>query len=195
MKEMLRYGLILAFICMIASGLLATVNMFTAPRIIAAAQAEEEASLKEVMPAADRFEAVKDSAGQELLYYKAFDKQGKMTGVVFKASGKGYSSVIQTLAGMFPDGSLSAIKVVSLSETPGLGMRVTEDKFTGQFKGAFGTELSGVQAITGATISSRAVIDSVKEKAQEVEDLLKSDKSGPARGSVNPDKGELKYGK
>jgi len=61
------------------------------------------------------------------------DSQDKLIGFVFKTSGKGYSGVIETLAGMFPDGKISAIKIVSSNETPGLGMRVAENSFTSQF--------------------------------------------------------------
>jgi Na+-translocating ferredoxin:NAD+ oxidoreductase subunit G len=176
MKEMARYGFILALICVVAAGLLAIVNKLTGPKIIAAAQAEEQAALKEVMPLAVKFNAVKSDADKEVLYYKAFDNQKKLVGFVFKASGKGYSSVIETLAGIFPDGRISAIKIISLNETPGLGMRVTEDKFTNQFNRQDSLDLSGVQAITGATISSRAVMNSVMKKAQEIKALIKNDK-------------------
>ena len=47
MKEILRYGFILGLICIVASGLLVTVNSLTKSRIIAQAQEEEEASLRE----------------------------------------------------------------------------------------------------------------------------------------------------
>jgi electron transport complex protein RnfG len=97
-------------------------------------------------------------------------------GVVFKAKGKGYSSVIETLVGMSLSGKISAIKVVSLSETPGLGMRVTENSFCGQFDNRDALDLSQVQAISGATISSRAVIDSVSAKAGEIQGLMKNEK-------------------
>jgi electron transport complex protein RnfG len=97
-------------------------------------------------------------------------------GFVFKASGKGYSSVIETLAGIFPDGKISAIKIISLNETPGLGMRVTEDKFRSRFNHQNSLDLLGVEAIAGATISSRAVINSVMKKAQEIKELIKNDK-------------------
>ena len=176
MKEMARYGAILALICVVASGLLAAVNKLTGPKIIAAAQSEEQAALKEVMPLADKFIAIKSDADKVVLYYKAFDHQGKLIGFVFKASGKGYSSVIETLAGIFLDGKISAIKVISLNETPGLGMRVTEDKFTAQFNHQNSLDLSSVEAITGATISSRAVMNSVMKKAQEIKELIKNDK-------------------
>ena len=176
MKELARYGFILALICIVAAGLLAAVNTLTGPKILAIALAEEQAALKEVMPLAVKFEAVKPVAYKEILYYKAFDRQDKLIGFVFKASAKGYSSVIQTLAGIFLDEKISAIKIISLNETPGLGMRVREDKFTGQFNQQNSLDLSGVQAITGATISSRAVMDSVMKKAQEIKELIKHDK-------------------
>ena len=174
MKEMARYGFILALICVIAAGLLSGVNALTRSKIMAQALAEEQAALKEVMPGAAKFSEVK--AGQDILYYKAFDNQNSLIGFVFKASGKGYSSVIETLAGILLDGKISAIKVISLNETPGLGMRVTENNFTSQFNNQDALSLSAVQAIAGATISSRAVIDSVIKKAQELQVLIKNEK-------------------
>lgn len=170
MKEMVRYGFTLAVICVIAAGLLAGVNYLTKERIIAQAQAEEEMALKEVLPGAEKFEAV--TKDPEMVYYRGTDKEGRFLGVAFKASGKGYSSVIETLVGMDTGGKIIAIKVLSQNETPGLGMRVTEDNFTGQFDNKDTRELSKVQAITGATISSRAVIDSVVKKAQEIQSLI-----------------------
>jgi electron transport complex protein RnfG len=175
-REVARYGFILAFICVVAAGLLATVDMLTGPKIIAAAQAEERAALKEVMPSAAKFTAVSPDVGKEVLYYKAFDDQDKLIGFVFKSRGKGYSSVIETLTGIFLDEKISAIKIISLNETPGLGMRVTDDKFTKQFYHKNSLDLSGVQAITGATISSRAVINSVMKRAQEIKELIENDK-------------------
>ena len=176
MREVARYGLILALICVVAAGSLAAVNALTGPKILVAAVTEGQAAFKEVMPLAIKFSAVKSEAGEEVSYYKAFDNQDKLIGFVFKTSGKGYSSVIETLAGIFPDGKISAIKIISLNETPGLGMRVTEKDFIDQFIHQDSLDLSGVQAITGATISSRAVMNSVMKKAQEIRALIKNDK-------------------
>ena len=174
MKEMIRYGLILSLICVVASASLAAMNSLTKSRIIAQAQAEEEDSLKEVLPQAAHFEPVKKD--DEIIYYKAHDKDGNLIGVAFKASQKGYSSVIETMAGMMKDGTISAIKILSQNETPGLGAGVAEDDFTGRFSNKNVQNLNEVQAITGATISSRAVIDSVKNKAQEIQELIKNEK-------------------
>ena len=172
MKEMVRYGSILGLICIVAAGFLAGINALTSSRIIAQAQAEEEAGLKEVVPPGAHFEAVK--SGEKTLYYKAHDKEGRLIGVAFKALAKGYSSDIETLVGMLPDGTILAIKILNQNETPGLGSRVSEAEFTGQFKNK--KDLNNTQAITGATISSRAVIDSVKSKAEEIKQLMTNDK-------------------
>ena len=174
MRETIRYGFILAVICIVASGLLAGMNSLTKARIIAQAQAEENSALIEVMPQAKHFEPIRK--GEEIIYYKVRDKNNKFIGVAFKASGKGYSSVVDTLVGMTQDGTITAIKILNQNETPGLGVRIAEPSFTGQFNNKNLQGLSEVQAITGATISSKAVIDSVKKKAQEIKDLIKNEK-------------------
>lgn len=171
---MARYGFILSLICIAASASLAGVNSLTKSRIIAQAKAEEEASLKEVLTDGERFEPVK--SGNDILYYKAYNKEGKFIGAAFKASQKGYSSVVETMAGLTKEGTINAIKVVSQNETPGLGARVTEPSFTRQFTNKNIQTLNEVQAITGATISSKAVIDSVQKKAEEIKDLIKDEK-------------------
>ncbi|PIP19035.1 MAG: hypothetical protein COX41_05105 [Candidatus Omnitrophica bacterium CG23_combo_of_CG06-09_8_20_14_all_41_10] len=172
MREMFRFGFILGIICIVAGGLLAGVNSLTKPRIFAQAQAEERLGLKEVLPDADRFEAVEEK--EEIIYYKGHNKDGKFIGAAFKAVGKGYSSTIETLVGMLKDGTIVAIKVLSQNETPGLGARVAEPEFTAQFNNI--RDLSKVQAITGATISSRAVIELVKKRAEEIRGLIKNEK-------------------
>lgn len=174
MKEMVRYGFTLALICIIATGLLAGVNYLTRARIIAQAQTEEDASLKEVLPEAASFEPVK--IGSDIAYYKAYDENKAFLGVAFKAQGKGYSSVIETIVGMAKDGKITAIKIISQNETPGLGSRVAEPAFTNQFRQMSTQDLSKVQAITGATISSNAVKTAVEKKAQEIKTLIKDAK-------------------
>lgn len=174
MKEMVRYGLTLALISILAAGLLSGVNSLTKGRILAQAQDEEQASLKAVLPNAEHFEPVKKR--EYILYYKASDENGRFIGVAFKADADGYSSTIETMVGMLKDGTITTIKVLSQNETPGLGTRVSEPSFTGQFSNKDIQGLNEVQAITGATISSAAVIDSVKEKTVEIQELLKDEK-------------------
>jgi Na+-translocating ferredoxin:NAD+ oxidoreductase RnfG subunit len=128
----------------------------------------EELPLKDVFPEAASFLEVKN--GNDVIYYAAKDKDGKLIGACFLATGKSYSD-INTLVGMLNDGTITAIKVLSQNETPGIGSRVATPEFTDRFRGV--KDASKVQAITGASVSSQAVIDSVKKKAAEIKDLLK----------------------
>jgi Na+-translocating ferredoxin:NAD+ oxidoreductase subunit G len=152
-----RHSFILALICVVT----------------VLAWAEVQTAFKEVMPSAVKFTEVRLDGQKEILYYRAMDNQDKLIGFVFETSAKGYSSVIKTLVGIFPDGKICAIKVISLNDTPGLGMRVTESKFTDQFRNQSSLDLSSVEAISGATISSNAVMNAVMKKAQEIRELTK----------------------
>jgi electron transport complex protein RnfG len=187
------YGLKLGLVCLVATGLLAIVNSITLPKIKLQADEELEESLKEVLAQGEKFEAVKK--GDEIIYYRAFDKEGNFLGAAFKVSAKGYSSIIETMVGMTKDGTINAIKVLNHNETPGLGSRITEVKkdntildvisgkksgavkkpwFQEQFSNKKIAEVSNIQVITGATISSKAVIDSVNKKTQEIRELLRN---------------------
>lgn len=174
MKEMVRYGFILALICTVAAGLLASMNLLTNYRILAQARTEEEAALREVMPEGIEFNPVK--FGNEVIYYQAYGAKKELIGAVFKASGKGYSSTIETMVGMFKDGMINTIKILSQNETPGLGIRITEPAFTGRFSRKNIQGLADIQAISGATISSKAVMDSVRKKAEEIQSLIKDER-------------------
>jgi len=185
----LRYAFTLAVICLGAAGLLSAVHRVTQPRIIAQRLAEEQEGLQDVFPGAAAFEPVRE--GGEVLYYNALDGNRRVLGHAFKAVRHGYSSDIVTMAGMRPDGTIVRIKVLSQNETPGLGTRIAEGIqketlwdvllrkvkvlsrprpwFQERFDGRDAARLDEtVDAITGATISSDAVIASVQEKAQEV---------------------------
>lgn len=175
MKTVVRYGFVLGLICVLAGALLAVVYSITQPIIIAQMKREREKTLTELLPGASRFEAVNSSDGT-VIYYKAYDKDDKAAGFALNVSGKGYSSVIETMVGLTLDRKIRAVKVVSHNETPGLGNRISAPAFISQFANKDAVSLSQVQAIAGATISSRAIIESVKNKLNEFETLLKDEK-------------------
>ncbi len=125
--------------------------------------AQENADFKEVLPEAASFEPVK--SGAEIFYYRALDKDGKLIGAVFKTQSRAISD-IETLVGMLKDGTITAIKVLSQKESRGYGSRIATPEFSDRFRNV--KDISKVQAITGATVSSRAVIESVRIKAAQV---------------------------
>ena len=87
-----------------------------------------------------------------------------------KAAPAGYGGPVEIVVGITPDGTVGGVRIVSQSETPGLGTEVTREAFTGQFEGRSDLESlkvkqdgGSIDAVTGATISSRAVTRGVSD--------------------------------
>ncbi|THB63717.1 MAG: RnfABCDGE type electron transport complex subunit G [Spirochaetaceae bacterium] len=104
---------------------------------------------------------------------------GEIAGVaVLARTGKGYSGNIDGIVGFSPEGRITKVVILRHAETPGLGARITEEDFTNQFVGMSPLQnkllvakdmvdgATKVDAITAATISSRAVIDLINSAAQ-----------------------------
>lgn len=103
---------------------------------------------------------------------QAVDKSGSVLGyVVTSHSSDSYDGLVQILVGINADKTIKGIEMLELNDTPGLGQRAEEPEFKGQFAGKSGESLtvtkSGnagegeINAISGATITSRAVTNAV----------------------------------
>ena len=110
--------------------------------------------------------------GEKVIYYTAYNNGGEISGFIVKAEGKGYSSPIEAMAGLSPKMEITNIKILSQNETPGLGNRIMQDSFLSRFKGKGVDFFNQVQAITGATISSRAVINSIRNEISKLKNQL-----------------------
>ncbi len=178
----LRLGVILMIIAVIASGALALLNGVTAP-IIAENKAKQQAEArKDVTRGVGAVEFAEVTTEDGLTYYRALDEEGSLVGYTTVALGKGYSSTIETVAGYDTTFHVSGLKITFQQETPGLGTKAEEVKkgdkepwFLKQFKGKDASELAVTQdrgdidAITGATITARAIANSVRDAANLVE--------------------------
>ncbi|MEK6656119.1 MAG: RnfABCDGE type electron transport complex subunit G [Nitrospirota bacterium] len=166
-KNSLKMGMVLLVICAIAAAALAQVYSVTSVIIKKNDEEAEKKKRQDVLPSAARFEE-KEIDGKK--YIMGYDAEDKMIGGIFKAAPKGYSGPIKITIGVAPDNSVTAVVITRLdqTETPGLGTNVTKPKFLVQFKGKKGNDLKlkkdsgAIDAITAATISSRAVANGVK---------------------------------
>jgi electron transport complex protein RnfG len=76
------------------------------------------------------------------------------------------------------DETVKGVRIIRHEETPGLGARVAENEFLESFVGrhlenlVLNGESGGIDAVTGATISSRAVVDTVREEVQRLVEAL-----------------------
>lgn len=177
MRDILKLGAILGLVTIMAAAALALVNGVTKPLIdaqrVLALQQAVSLALPDIKPALIR--SVPADA-KEPLFFVGFDSidTGKIAGYAFVAIGKGYSSTIRTMVGVDTSMNILGLKVLSQAETPGLGTKVEEVKhgendpwFLRPLVGKLGSELKlrkdggDIEAITGATISSRALTSSI----------------------------------
>ena len=164
-KEMIKLSGILCAITLVASLLLAGVNKLTLPRIAQAEVLAAESAMKEILPEADEFEEIAENV------FKA--KKGTETaGYCVTVTTSGFAGQIKMLVGIGTDYKVKGIEILSHSETAGLGAKAADSKFKGCFKekNPYITVVKGetqspdeVQAITGATVTSRAVAIGVSE--------------------------------
>ncbi|MCR5484207.1 MAG: RnfABCDGE type electron transport complex subunit G [Clostridiales bacterium] len=171
-KEIVKPALILFAICLVATALLALTNKVTAPKIKASDEKAEADSCSEVLPDAKFFgeaETLKYN-GKEYICYEGINDNDEIVGYVFKTSSKGYKGDVTVMTGIGPDGSVTGVAPLNLNETPGLGMNAKKDSFRSQFIGKTGvigvskaghTVENGIDALTGATITSKAVAESI----------------------------------
>ncbi len=186
MKKILSSTLILVAITLVAGLCLATVYEITKEPIAAAELKAKENAYRMVMPDAASFIVI-DGEPEDPISYpierengitineslmaSASDDETAILGyVVNVTSPNGYGGDITIAVGLLKDGTIQGISVVSQSETAGLGAVCAEDKFTSQFVGIKGiveyvkngkTESNQIDAISGATITTRAVTEAV----------------------------------
>lgn len=113
-------------------------------------------------------------------------KDGVITSVAIKTyTNNAFGGKMELMVGFFVDGTINKYKVIEQKETPGLGTKVLEEKFSSQFSGinpgrhVFKVKQDGgdIDAVTAATISSRAVIDAI-QRAFDAFNRLNSSSAG-----------------
>ena len=171
--------------CLIVAGLLGVVNKVTAPNIAAINKAKTEEAMKAVVADADNstfsdpmeitaeMEAAAASAGASVAEAYEVQVGGAVAGHALKIVASGSQGSIEMMVGLDVEGVVTGVSVVKNSETAGIGSKVMEnepnskgvgvlDQFIGK-SAADGTLNVGsnVDAITGATVSTKGVTTGV----------------------------------
>lgn len=168
-KVIIKTAISLFLICAVSAGILAFVNSVTAPIIDENNKKSADEARLQVLPDATEFSLEATSDGKE--YYKG-TKNGELAGYVITTSASGYGGAVEVMTGINADGVVSGISILSLNETPGLGMNATKESFYSQYNGKSGpfavvknnaSAENDILAITSATITSKAVTTAVNE--------------------------------
>ena len=158
-KEHIKPIVVLLIICLIIGGVLGAVNTVTAPIIEKNVKEAEEANYYAVLPEADTFTSV----DVDIPGVKAALKADNGAGYVVIAEAGGYNAAVPAAVSFSEDGKIKKVLMTENEETPGMGQKVRNDAFQDQFAGWDAAEISlaDIDAVSGATISSRAAVNAI----------------------------------
>ena len=158
-------ALCLTLVCFFCAAILGGVYALTAAPIEAAAVNTLRNSIGQVLPEGGTLsEANTVEAGGQTYEYYCSSEAGKAVAYAVKSSVNGFGGPLTLMVGVLTDGTVYATRVLSHSETPGLGAKCTTDEaFISQFRGLGPDKVIKVKkdggdldAITASTITSRA---------------------------------------
>lgn len=155
----LKPALPLTVISVIIALLLAVVNSVTADKIIQNTLIEKENAIKGIFTQCETFESASDEYFENTVSDAGtvLDAWGKVIGYYADVAPVGFKGEISLIVGTNTEGEVVGVALLSASETPGVGTKATDEAYLSGFTGLTLDGISGVDTITGATISSRAV--------------------------------------
>lgn len=177
--------LVLVIVGILSGGSLAVVFGFANPLIKENRRRATEEAVRHVLPGTRKFETRKVKG---LTIYRGMDTRGRLLGYAFAAERSGFQGKIQMMIGADAKlENITGLVILANVETPGLGNKIGEKSFHDRFIGlGLGEKIiivknekadraqNEVEAITGATISSRAVVDGANEEIAKVRKALAS---------------------
>ena len=169
----IRLTVTLLLISAVVSGLLGLTNYITADKIAAITAEKTARSMEEVLPA-DSYSEIAYT-GLETGVAAAY--QAGDQGYVIEVTPSGFGSTIDMVVGVSMDGAVTGVSIIDMSETSGLGANAQKESFRSQYVGKTG-ELAvkkdggEIDALTGATITSRAVTSGVNTALRVAAELM-----------------------
>lgn len=187
-KEKLNSGyyptIVLLIVCVISTALLAFTNELTMEAREEQKRQAELLSKQIVFPEADEFREVSlpDGSPDAVKSLEEAYQGDKLIGYLISSESRGYGGAVPVKIGINDSGEISGLDLPANNETPGLGQKVRDENFKTQFINgnaeqdfsvSAGNNEVQIDAITGATVSSQAVVDSVNSALQLYRDFLK----------------------
>lgn len=174
-RNMVRMVFSLTIICVCVALLLSVVHALTEEKINENLAAAEKAGVIRVFGYGDLEYRPLDGAPDTVNSVYEVTRGGSVLGWCVSVSPNGFGGNIDMVVGVSTEGKLVGVTITALSETPGLGSRVAEEKYLAGYTG-LGTDAAlvlgeDVDAISGATISSRSVLTGVNRAIAAVAEM------------------------
>ena len=186
LREYRKLILTLFAITAVAALLLSVVNAVTADPIARRLDAKRQAAMEAVSPGATIFSQVKFDPSAVTDMHAAY-KGDTLLGYCVELNADGFTGPIDLLVGVSAAGKVTGVSVLRHTETPGLGANADDPNFLDRFVGRSGNiqvGRGGVDAVSGATVTSKAV-------AQGVSDALEAVAQYQGKGVQSDEEGEI----
>ncbi|MBN2852400.1 MAG: RnfABCDGE type electron transport complex subunit G [Clostridia bacterium] len=169
MREIFKPVIVLLIVCVVISFFVAYVFNITEDTISEIEKAANEKLMSAVLPDGNPFEditlEVVSDATPTISSVTINAVYSSQKGFVFNVSTKGYGGEVVVFVGINNDGTINNVQVGKNNETPSVGKKAEEKDFTGRFIGIDSKQnlKENVDTISGATITTRGVIEAVQE--------------------------------
>lgn len=170
LKEYRKLILTLCALTAAAALLLSVVNALTAAPIAARLETKRRTAMEVVAPGATVFSQVKFDPARVTDMYAAYQGE-KLLGYCVELNADGFTGPIDMLVGVSATGKVTGVSILKHTETPGMGDNADSEAFLGQFVGRSGNipvGRDGVDAVSGATVTSKAVARGVSNALEAV---------------------------
>lgn len=179
--SILKTAIVLFVIGFACTLILSLCNNLTKDKIAVLSQQKEQEAMASALSGADSFEKVEGNFGDGVnAVYAGKNDNGDIAGYCVKVVPTGYGGEISMMVGIKADGTVSGVDIISMSETPGLGAKAKNQEFRDMYVGK-GGEISVIKsgtpsdteisAISGATITSKAVTSGVNSALAAVNEI------------------------
>lgn len=175
-SSIFKIAINLAVACIVSGLIIATVYFFTHDLAVQKAEELKTQALESLITGVDEYTEI---SGKNQWYTASAD--GEIIGYIVPSESKGYGGSMKFLVAVSPEGTVMSYTVIDANETPGLGDKAEKSPFIDQFPGKTSEQLEvtkdannseNILAISGATITSRAVTVAVKAAVDEVNEYL-----------------------
>ena len=172
--------IVLTIITVIAASCLGAMNNLTAEPIAASKKAKQEAAIKAVLP---EFTSLEEDNVNDQKIFRAYNANSELVGIAIETAELGFGGNITTIVGIDANGAIVDYSLLQHAETPGLGSKLVDwFKVKSDIRGADANKMplnvskdgGEYDAITAATISSRAFLNSIN-KAYETYQIAKGE--------------------
>lgn len=172
--KILRIAFSLTMICVCVALAVSLSYALTRDRIEEKRIATERAAIAAVFGRDDiGYRALEGTPDDVTAVFEVTDADGNIFGYAVSVSPSGFGGNIDMIVGIGTDGKITGVNITALSETPGLGSRVNDANYLSQYNGTGGKLALGsdIDAISGATISSRSVLAGVNRALAAVDTM------------------------